>query len=984
MVFLKRIESQGFKSFGEKVDIKFEYGMTGVVGPNGSGKSNIHESIRWCLGEKSMKSLRGKGTEDIIFAGSKNKDQLNTAWVRLTFHNIDNRFDYDTRDIKIMRKVKRNSPGNEYFINDNPVRLKDIQNFAFEVGINRTSLAIISQNRVSAFAEMSPFERRTVFEDAAGVSKYKKAKEEAIKKLNRNQITLDRIKDLLEEIKKRLPRLKRQAKKAKIYKKQKDKLNEIEVSILVKDINKYNVDIDEIKNKFKDLINYKKELNLSIFANEEEFKNKSNQNYELDNKINNLNKKFETIISEIGNLKIEQIKNNSQNISTQSNIENNPENLAKLYNELKHSIMLEEKKLNELLENQTNLQIKLEGADQKRISLTNNKSNIQKELFKSEHQLELVLKSNKTQSYIPDGPRNIINNRKVLPGVKGMVLELIKPKEEYNIPINACLSSKQYNIIINSSVNAKTCLNFLKNNKAGIATFLPLDKIKPKKINEDIKFALSKMPGYLGMANEFIDFEEEYQKVADYLLGQFILVENYDVAVSISDSINQRYNIISKDGDIIRPYGAVFGGRKRSSSNSSGVSLGDPKILEKQISNLNEQLRNVTTELTTINDEYNLINKQILENQTFLGSTQQKNQDNKNKLLDIEQQYKTSTGENIDKNKIESKAELDVQTQISKKEKEKRDIEINIKTSRDLKESNSKKVQELDAILKKQREELLNFTTNQGKHESKISVLEERIEGLEKILAEDYNMTYDHAKTLKLKEIEDEEASREMVKEIRQELQKIGSVDFSVIEEYETENARFEELDTDYKNLIESKKNLNSAIKNMDKTMEKLFSNLIIEINKKLPKTLYNLFGGGTAELKLTDPKNLLETGVEIKVNPPGKKISNINLLSGGEKSLVALSCLFAILKVKPLPLIMLDEVEAPLDPSNVERFAKYIRKFSNTCQFIIVTHRMGTMSNCDVLFGATMQSKGITKLVNIKLIEAAKLIENEDDKKEK
>ncbi|AHF61362.1 chromosome segregation protein SMC [Spiroplasma mirum] len=983
MLFLKKLEAFGFKSFAEPLSINFEHEMIGIVGPNGSGKSNINDAIRWCLGEQSMKSLRGNIVEDVIFNGSGSKLPLNMAEVKVTFDNSHRFFDLDYDEIEVTRRAFRGSGENEYFINKQRVRLKDVQDFAMDSGITKSSLAIISQGNVNSFAEAKPLERRALFEEAAGVAKYKKRKLESLKKLERSNENLARIKDIINEIERKLPSLKRQSEKASKYKAKKDKLNEIELAILVKDVTFFNQKLIELKEQQKVITFEKQEAEREITLKENEYNSLSKENYSLDNKITFLSKQFQVLVNEISDLKVQKIElDNKENALKMSNSDITVSNMLHDFNELKIALYNEQEKLALLNTQQSENKTIRNNYLKEQTKYSEELGALNKTIFRLENDLDRLQRSFENNDNLHEGVRNIINNKNVLPGIIGLVQELITVDAQYEQAIGIALSGRLQDIVVKNVDSAKKAIGYLKQNKAGHATFIPLDIITPHYLRDDEEFIIQSVKGYLGIAHKLVKTSKEYQPAIDYLLSRYLVCQNFDSAQEVAKLISYKYNVLTLEGELIRPQGAISGGNRKTKQ----ILINPEKEVETLKHQINEKLKKydeLNQTLNQLNNKLDEINEIINENQSSIGASKRQIEILDQDKSKLKNEYQLLTSKNIDESEVaESKDVIGILEQINHKEILKTEVEQQLNVARSLKEKQLTHLNELNNAISEKRHYTGVLLEKVVKLNTDITMLNSKIQQDLSRLTEEYHMTYDHAKTLELKSIENEDEIREEIKELRSELATIGNVNLDAIQEYQEEYERYSFMKNEYDDINNAVKNLLSSIDEMDSLMEEQFDKTIKEVNQALPSTFEVLFGGGTAKIIYTEPDNILETGIDIKISPPGKNINNLNLLSGGEKSLVALSVLFAILKVRPIPLVILDEAEAPLDPANVERFAKYIRTFVNTTQFIIVTHRVGTMEHCDVLYGATMQQKGVTKIVGIKLKQAEEMIAQIKNKK--
>ncbi|AKU79438.1 AAA family ATPase [Spiroplasma turonicum] len=979
MIFLKRIDAIGFKSFAEEIKLDFDYSMTGIVGPNGSGKSNINDAIMWALGEQSYKTLRGDSMEDIVFSGSSERKALNLAEVTLVFDNSNRNFSsLDFNEVSITRKYFRSTKESEYYINNSRVRLKDIQDVALETGLTKSSLAIISQGSISNFVESKPEDRRKLFDEAAGVARYKKRKDEAIRKLSRTQDNLDRINDIINEIERKLPSLKKQSKKAIEYNEAFNELKSIEVSVLLSDIKFYGSKIEELENE---KVNLKTEMELlqkTFHKNNIEYNQLINTSESNDKDLSKLNKEFTKVVEKISELKVAKItlESKKENI----NIDDSEYKVSEIKHKAKSleiEIDSEEGRLASLLKEKHEKKILLDNLSAERYKLNNEQEYLSKVISKLEIQIENMIAKKNSLENLFDGVKNVLENKNILPGVEGTVSEFIKVKPEHEVALSTALQNNMQNIIVKNTNSVKVAIEFLKSNNGGYATFLPLDTLRANYINEETKFIIKKTNGFIGFGNELAIIDKKFKIVLDYLLSNYLIVDSFENAVNISKITNSKFHVITLDGQRILPYGAIVGGSKKNKS----INLFDTSKLEelqKEKDHNNEKVINLQSKIVSLSESIDIQREHHNEIQASIATSKKTSESLEKELNKIKNEFRILTGKDLTNDEVEFKSVdeqlIKLMEQISLENNNKAKIEQDINVIRSLKDQGTQKQNDLFKKLEVDRNMLSVLKEKMLTINSDRNLLKEKEFNAKNRLAQDYNLTLENALKIKETIIENESVVREKIKELRAKINSLGNVNIDSIEEYENENSRYETYLSQSNEISESIKNLKDAIVDMDHQMVEQFKKIISDVNKVLPETFATLFGGGTASIIYTEPNDILNTGIDLKLSPPGKKISNLNLLSGGEKSMVALSVLFSILKVRPIPLVILDEVEAPLDIANVERFAKYIKTFVNNTQFLIVTHRIGTMENCDKLFGATMEQKGITKIVQIKLVDAKKI----------
>lgn len=983
MAFLKRIEAHGFKSFADDLKIEFNTNIVGIVGPNGSGKSNINDAIRWVLGEQSVKSLRGEKVDDIIFNGAQGKAPLNMAQVTLVFDNSTKIFNSPFNEIQITRKVYRNSSENEYYVNKTRVRLKDVQNLVMDTGLSKGSLAIISQGNVSKFADSKPEERRQLFEEAAGVAKYKKRKEESLRKLERTNENLTRVSDIVSEISRKIEPLAKQAEKAKSYLQIRDTLKEYEITLLVKDGTIAQEELAILSKNITKNDNLKTGLKLKISNHEQKLKFLKNKSYDLDKNINSLEMNLSNVNTLLNILdqqkkvleeKAKQAENQDQNLSEIAKLE---QQIQALLNEINHKKIIQTQE-NETLEQ---LSSKLAELNLQKNDLILSQNNLHHTLGKKKASLDFFAMNQEKQMQKNLGVQTVLNNRQSLYGVVDIIANLIEVPELYHQAISVVLGRNLNNIVTKTDKDAAKAVKFLKENRSGVATFLPLNTIQVRTATQEDAIVVNSQTGFIAFANNLVKVKDSnYKTAVDFLLGRTIVCENLANAQVISKLIAAKYQCITLDGQLIKAGGAIVGGFQNQNNNLSLLKKDyNLEEINSEIKLLDEELINLNVQIDGFQNEINSIQSQIAKAELTANKLNYEIVDLENESQMLSTQYQNLTGKKI---VLENNQELnDIFAQYKVNKHQQETFNLQLQQFRKEKHGILDEMQTLENEVYSFHQEDYTVTNTLNNDRVQQVHLENKVEQIFKRLVETYHLTFDHAREIYNTPLENEEEARNLVFKLRNDLEELGFVNINAIEEFENENERYLRLKNKHDELTNALKELLNGIDEMDKIMVDQFDDTIKKINQVLPETFRILFGGGHCQLKYNQPDNILETGIEVLANPPGKKISNLNLLSGGEKSLVALAVLFAILKVKPLPLTILDEVEAPLDPANLERFARYVRNFSQTTQFIIVTHRPGTMENCDVLYGTTMENQGVTKMVTIKLSDAKKkFVTNDSD----
>ncbi|PPE06441.1 AAA family ATPase [Mesoplasma corruscae] len=981
MLFLKQIRATGFKSFADTTILNFTKEMIGVVGPNGSGKSNITDSIRWALGEQSNKSLRGSNMDDIVFSGSVGRPAAEYAEVTLVFDNQRDIFSTLSTDIvEITRKFSKKNRESEFYINGVKCKLRDIQDIALETGLTKSSIAIISQGTISRFAEAKPDVRREIFDEAAGVAKYKKRKLETQRKLEKASDNLLRIKDISDEIGRRLPTLKKKAEKAEKYKHLAEELQNIELAVLAKDALTYEVELEKLRTAKRSLEIKTEKLANEINLSQDELDVMLSKSSSTDIEINELNSSFQKIVERVASLKTQKQKVDSKESEkhSEANIDEiKAINLKKEYDEKTISLHSEKDLVAsfEAQEKEAKREYDQISDSFERIHLK--RQEIESEKNRLQFKLDDINQRARTSSIsASSGAKNIIENKNRLSGVVGTVESLISVKEEYHVAFSLITGNHLQSVVFKTDEDAKKAIEFLKRNNFGRVNALPVSTLNPSSIAEAQKQVIKKAPGFIGFANELIEIKENCQVVLDYIYGTAIVTKTFDDAVRLGRSINYRYGIVSLDGQRVMPRGAMSGGSVSKATNIFAARRVDesinPETIAKNIQTLNNLYEDYQKEFNALRESREKSSVKIQEIMSNIKVSKFSITSLESNLEVLSENYKILTGKELygDKNvSFSNESEsIRISREIAKLESQRNEISVKLNILSNSRTQNSDRQHEINKDNKEKRNTLNEWKDTLASVKSDLNMMENTNIMILQKLSEKYNLNLDAVRQMSFDVIENVEQTRARILELSMELKEIGDVSIDSIEEYKGEQERFDYYDVQLKDIQEAIEKLESIIADIDIEMKTQFKKIVDDVNAALPEAFKKLFNGGTATLIYTDPDNILETGIDIDVQPPGKIIQNINLLSGGEKSLVALSVLFSILKVRPLPLVILDEVEAPLDVANVTRFAKYVREFVDVTQFIIVTHREGTMENCDILFGVTMQTKGITKIVNLDL----------------
>ncbi len=979
-MYLKQIKAVGFKSFAEKTIIDFDQELTAIVGPNGSGKSNVVDAVRWVLGEQSVKTLRGEGNmTDVIFSGSKSRIPSNSASVTLIFDNSDLYFPLEFSEISIKRKVYKTGE-NEYYINNEKCRLKDVINLVLDTGMGKDAFNVISQGDIQEILSNKPEERRIIFEEAAGVLKYKKRKEEALRKLERTHFNIQRINDILNEIEGQLEPLKEQSEKAKIYVDAKKELESVEISLIVYDIEQFNKEYQTVKYQIDSLNDELSKLSETSSSVDVTVESQKVELMKINDKLRIAQSRFLEISKEVEKL-------NGQKILLTEQGRYQSED-TKIHDQL---ISVQEKRLSlinqnkvitsELSDNQSKRddylkQIELKTKSKDDINLKLNKTieylnNLNQEKMMLIHKNSIIESAMENNSFLPRGITSVLNNPK-LRGIHNTIGNLIQVDESYSLAVDVALGGSSSFIVVDDERKASEAIFYLKENKLGRVTFFPLNIIKRKYIEKEVLTLLKAEASFIDLASNLVTFDSQYEEIILNQLGNVLVAKDIDSANEISKKINHRYKVVTLDGEVIHVGGSLTGGTLNNKTNVFSQKQ-ELRQNELQIKSLEIKISNYINEKTKYNEELSIINEdfnKIKTNQVVIEELINQKSAELLKLNNEQQEQEmllanlnSIVGNNWDDR--EEKILNEYYNQLNEKqllEKEINEYKIKIETI-------NEKISESEKDAKRQIS--LSFSKQNVLKEAEIKVnrLDVKLDNLLNTLNEEYSLTYEKAKEnyiLMIPEIE----ARKTVNQNKKIMKDLGIVNIAAIEEYERINERYSFLNEQKNDLFKAENTLLEIINEMDNVMKDSFLNTFNKIANEFKITFKELFGGGEACLKLTDPQNILETGIDIVALPPGKKLQHLSLLSGGEKTLTAIAILFSILKVRPVPFCILDEVEAALDDANVIGFGQFLLTLKSKIQFILITHKKKTMEYVDKLYGITMQESGVSKLVSVKLTE--------------
>ncbi|MBS7401904.1 MAG: AAA family ATPase [Eubacteriales bacterium] len=848
----------GFKSFADKIEIDFGAGITGIVGPNGCGKSNVSDAIKWVLGEQSYKAVRGSSMQDVIFKGTANRKMQSYAEVALVFDNRTHVFEIDETEVTISRKLYRDGES-EYALNGQPTRLKDIKNLLHDSGIDPDGMTIISQGQVADLVSAKPENRRSIFEEAAGIAKFRARKDEAERKLDRTTQELVRVSDVLNEIERNLGPLMKQAEKAQKYLQLKEELKHLEINLF---IYKYDHVAEEKAKSQAEADKLDKEL--KELQGQLEMMDRASANGMQE--LSALDKKVADLRDQILALSLDSQRQSGEQL---------------LYQATADSLHQAELQREQLLSKKQMIANIIDSGEGFKYSVK-----------------KLIEERNR--------------NSAVARAIVGVVSQELSVPSELETAIEMALGAAAQNIITHDEEDAKELVHLLASKNLGRATFLPITAVKARDIKPDERAILRGMgKRVLGVASELIEYKPEIAGVVSNLLGRVIVCDNLDSAIALSRQARYAFKVVTLDGDIIEPRGSITGGSKNAVTNTLWH----------------------TNNLKQIEAQLVEVDRNITELREKLGQLK----------VDTKDNHVTEAQKRLEQLKDE----------LAKTLAERDNLHYATGTSVSGRTQLSERINELQVKY--------YYATNL------LTRMDAEIENLSQRIAEEYNLNYSSCYEQRDPEFNIETAEPR-VNELRRVIQHLGNVNLDAIEQVKTDSERYESYKAQSDDLFAAKQDLEKVMRDLSQQMEKNFKTAFEQINKNFGIVFQELFGGGSAKLLLTDEENFLECGIDIIAEPPGKKLANISLMSGGEKALTAIAILFAILRYKTMPFCLLDEIEAALDDANVARFASYLHHFSGETQFIVITHRKPTMELADRLYGITMEEKGISKIVSVKL----------------
>lgn len=977
-MYLKSIKAFGFKSFADKTAIDLKNGVTVFVGPNGSGKSNIVDAVRWVLGEQSIKALRGtSGMVDVIFSGSKSRSPHNYATVTLSFDNTDHYLNTEYTEVEVKRTCYQTGENN-YYLNNSQVRLKDITDLFIDSGAGKESFNIISQGKIADIINQKPEERRIIIEEAAGVLKYKRRKEETMRKLERTNDNLERINLIINELEINLEPLRSQAEIAKQYLSYKRELESIEIALIAKDIHDLSNENEIIRSTKTNAEENALNAEVSINKLEQKSEGLKLKLIKSEEKIAELNQRLFSVTQEVSSLESRKqtMKERKKYASDDVKMQNNVVALKEAELIIKKNLSLLKKEISDIEESikskkvkQEELAFEIKKSTVTKTTLINGINEISKKMMMLKNKRDIIEDNINNDAKMPYAVKNVLNNPR-LRGIHNVLGRVIETTNEYANAIEIALGYNSNFVIVDNDEAAKEAINYLRENALGRVTFFPLSVIKPKGIDPDALDIIKAHPGFIGIASDLVKYDQIYRNVVCNQLGNTIVVNSIDNMNQLGKFINYRYRIITLDGELLHTGGSVTGG---SSKSSKGLvsEHNELEVVIRELNNLsideqksNQELAVIERELTILNNNYRQMETTVVSLTEVLN---QKNnyfieQNNENEKLNNE----LSGTKAVLKNEVDQELETileDYNDLLIKKET----TELNYNKAVSEKEDLSNEMNQLENDRRTTNYSYNNYQNELRDYEIRSNMIANKLDTLLNTLNEDYSLTYEKAyETYKLEL--DQELARNKVKQLKSDIKNLGDVNTGSVSEFDRIDKRYSFLTKQRDDLVGGIENLTTIIASLDETMKERFNDAFIKVNEEFSQVFKQLFKGGKGFLSLTDPSNILETGVEINAEPPGKNLKQISLLSGGEMALTAIALLFSVLNIRPVPFCILDEVEANLDDVNVDTFGKYIKNYQGQTQFIIITHKKKTMEYANCLYGITMQESGVSKIVSVKL----------------
>ena len=1003
-MYLKALEIQGFKSFPEKTTLTFENNITGIVGPNGSGKSNISDAILWVMGEQRTKTLRGSKMEDVIFGGTEKRTPLSYAQVTLLLDNSDHLFDLDTSEVSISRRYYR-SGDSEYYINKEQVRLKDVNSLLMDTGLGRDGYSVIGQGRISEIISNKSADRREVMEEAAGISRFRYRKEDAERKLQKTEENLVRVNDKIEELELQVEPLRRQSEVAKKYLQIHDVLRVKEISAWMASLDKLRDNSDAVNSSYEEakekLAQAHAELD-ALYASSDSLLERMHQKdieaddareklSQVQNDISANDAERAVIDTNIRNAfaSIERMKgdiSNSEQRATEicEQIDNN----EKLIRDLEAENIENQEKLDSANNIIRGCDMKIQSRQATVDSLQKKQTSLQVESRSMDSRIQLLSAMEKEFQGYSNAVRTVMKeaSHKVLKGIHGPVASLIKAEDQYALAIETAMGGAMQNIVVSTQNDGRSAIELLKREDAGRATFLPIDVIRGN-VQADLP---TQEKGFVGLAYDLVSYDRQYDGIIANLLGRTIVAQTLADAIRMSKNNSNRLRIVTLDGQLINAGGSMTGGSyvrnagMLSRANELERLKQDKVVIENNIIKNTKELDEATNDLQSVQYQRSMAVEDQISIQNMITSNVSKSSATSSAISQLKALLQAITGDSESRRNAIENEELRVagmKQQLDALEKKNSTLQQRldhwkdeIKKIVDTKMDLEGKRNQTDRSVQDSNKELLNLERSVAKLEQKKIAADMEEKQLLDKLWDNYELSYTSAQEIR-QPLDSLQKTNKEIAELRRQLGALGTPNLGAIEEYERVSERYNFLTSQRDDIDKSKKELLVIINDITSEMVTVFIDKFNQINKAFQETFLELFGGGKAALVLEDEDNVLDCGIEIQVQPPGKALSSLSLLSGGEMAFVAIALYFAIIKVRPTPFCVMDEIEAALDESNVLRYADYMRKYSQHTQFIVITHRRGTMENTDFLYGVTMQEKGVSKVLALSMEETEKTI---------
>jgi chromosome segregation protein len=1003
-LYLKALEIQGFKSFPEKTTLTFENNITGIVGPNGSGKSNISDAILWVMGEQRTKTLRGSKMEDVIFGGTAKRTPLSYAQVTLLMDNTDHLFDLDTSEVSISRRYYR-SGDSEYYINKEQVRLKDINSLLMDTGLGRDGYSVIGQGRISEIISNKSADRREVMEEAAGISRFRYRKEDAERKLQKTEENLVRVNDKIEELELQVEPLRRQSEVAKKYLQIHDVLRIKEISAWMASLDKLRDNSDVVNSSYEEakekLAQAHAELD-ALYASSDSLLERMHQK---DMEADDAREKLSQVQNDISANDAERavIETNIRNaFASIERMKGDISNSEQRATEIREQIDTNEQLIRDLeaenIENQEKLDsanniirgcdMKIQSRQATVDSLQKKQTSLQVESRSMDSRIQLLSAMEKEFQGYSNAVRTVMKeaSHKVLKGIHGPVASLIKAEDQYALAIETAMGGAMQNIVVSTQNDGRSAIELLKREDSGRATFLPIDVIRGNVLTD----LPTQDKGFVGLAYDLVSYDKQYDGIIANLLGRTIVAQTLADAIRMSKNNSNRLRIVTLDGQLINAGGSMTGGSyvrnagMLSRANELERLKQDKIVIENNILKNTKELDEATSELQSVQYQRSMAVEDQISIQNLITSNVSKSSATSSAISQLKALLQAITGDSESRrNAIETEETrvAGMKQQLESLEKKNSTLQQRlshwkdeIKKIVDTKMDLEGKRNQTDRSVQDSNKELLNLERSVAKLEQKKVAADMEEKQLLDKLWDNYELSYTSAQEIR-QPLESLQKTNKEIADLRRQLGALGTPNLGAIEEYERVSERYNFLTSQRDDIDKSKKELLVIISDITSEMETVFIDKFNQINKAFQETFLELFGGGKAALVLEDEDHVLDCGIEIQVQPPGKALSSLSLLSGGEMAFVAIALYFAIIKVRPTPFCVMDEIEAALDESNVLRYADYMRKYSKHTQFIVITHRRGTMENTDFLYGVTMQEKGVSKVLALSMEETERTI---------